>query len=744
MSKFNRNPLLLIALIGCFYSCQKNYDEPEVSLDAYHIEEGFALEVVAAEPFLEAPVTMDFDNQGRMWVAEMRGYMTNIDGDGENLPSGTISIMEDLDGDGVTDHSKIFLDGLVLPRAVAHVYGGLLYAEPPMLWFVEINEDDTPGKKVLVDSLYAHEGNVEHQPNGLMMNIDNWIYNSKSYFRYQRKNGKWLKEPTSYRGQWGISKDNFGRLYYNNNSTLLQGDYVLPNLAINNEYYRPEHSIGKRLTSNQKVYPLHVTSVNRGYQKNVLDADSMLINVTSACGPLIYRGGQFPSDYDQNAFVCAPEVNIVKRHVLSFDNIRTTGEQAWEEKEFLASTDEAFRPVNLFNGPDGAMYVVDMHRGIIQHGAYMTPYLRKHLEKKGLDKIIGMGRILKITNEDQGLSKVPEINNASTKELMALLSHKNGWVRDRAQQTLLIKGTEKDKEALEEVALNVQNPLAQMHALHTLNGLEMLSFGLLTQVAERSNPEVISHALLLLKVSGSAEEIEAVFHLSSMLMDKNHPTINLYLVNTVSRWSEQNSELFMPLLVKLANQNPDPIFQEAIISSGNGQLIADNLDRENEDLNKMLATATENRAAERKNWIFERASLSEDNRTRGMRYYKNICAACHGPSGSGIEGLAPPLRDSEYLKGPGAATRLASIILHGVSGPITVNGTRYEFNAPMPGINNNPDMSDQDITDLISYLNNAFSVSARGVSPDVVKALRKVKPKSGANFTEDELLKMKN
>ena len=205
--------------------CQKDYEEPKISLGSYHLEAGFELSVVASEPFLEAPVTLDFDNEGRIWVAEMRGYMTNIDGDGENLPSGTISIMEDLDGDGVTDHSKIFLDELVLPRALAHVYGGLLYAEPPMLWFVEVN-DDKPGKKTLVDSLYADEGNVEHQPNGLMMNIDNWIYNSKSHFRYQRKNGKWLKEPTSYRGQWGISKDNFGRLYYNNNSTLLQEEII--------------------------------------------------------------------------------------------------------------------------------------------------------------------------------------------------------------------------------------------------------------------------------------------------------------------------------------------------------------------------------------------------------------------------------------------------------------------------------------------------------------------------------------
>jgi hypothetical protein len=147
--------------------------------------------------------------------------------------------LEDLDKDGVVDNSKVFLDKLVLPRAMALVYGGLLYVDGPKLWFVEI-KNDKPGKKMLVDPIYAEGGNVEHASNGLMMNIDNWIYNADYNFRYRLQNGKWLKEPTSRRGQWGITKDNFGRLYYNNNSTQLQSDFVLPNRIIKNKYFRPK------------------------------------------------------------------------------------------------------------------------------------------------------------------------------------------------------------------------------------------------------------------------------------------------------------------------------------------------------------------------------------------------------------------------------------------------------------------------------------------------------------------------
>src|SRR5680860_1708026 len=116
-------------------------------------------------------------------------------------------------------YKRQFLDSLVMPRALALAYGGLLYAEPPNLWFVDI-ENDRPGKRTLIDSLYAPKGNPEYQPNGLVANIDNWIYNAKLPYRYQLKNAKWLKEPTSVRGQWGITQDNFGRLYYNDMSLI--------------------------------------------------------------------------------------------------------------------------------------------------------------------------------------------------------------------------------------------------------------------------------------------------------------------------------------------------------------------------------------------------------------------------------------------------------------------------------------------------------------------------------------------
>lgn len=726
---------LLSLIIFLFSACKTDYEEPEISLDDYQIAEGFELEVIASEPFLEAPVAIDFDNQGRIWTVEMRGYMQTLTGESEEMPNGVISILEDKDGDGTVDHSKVFLEGLVLPRAIAHVYGGLLYAEPPNLWFVEI-ENDKPGKKVLVDSLYADEGNVEHQPNGLMMNVDNWIYNSRSHFRYKRENGNWLKEPTSFRGQWGITKDNFGRLYYNNNSTQIMGDYALPNVLINNEYHQPKDGIGKVLTRNQRVYPLHATLVNRGYEKGVLDKDSMLVNVTSSCGPLVYRGGQFPIGFDQNAFVCAPEVNLIKRNLLTFDGPKTTAKQAYDDREFIASTDEGFRPVNLFGGPDGGMYVVDMHRGIIQHGAYMTSYLRERLAASGMDKMVGMGRILRVKHSDTGLSEMPDLTSASPAELVGFLSDKNGWVRDRAQQLIIHTQLTSVKDALMDVIKSDENGLASIHALYALEGLKAIDANILMDAVNSKDEQLVAHALLMFSNVDTNEDqnIDVV----NALVDRNSASIDLYLISFMGEWYKKADHDFIPIMMDLVKRNDGGIYWDALVGAMSGEeeslktMTNALLDENSNQLDELIT----NRNNDKKYWIYEQASLPLDDRTHGLQLYRSTCATCHGGNGRGVEGLAPPLDNSEYIKGP--AKRLGLVLLHGMKGPVTVNGKRYEMNAQMPGILNNPDFTDQDIVDLMTYLSNAFGTSTRGANVKMIKELRSQKPRDGA-FTEEEL-----
>lgn len=749
LKKINAVVFLVLILLLISTACKPEvFYEPMVSLDQYEIEDGFELQVAASEPFLEAPVTLDFDNKGRMWVVEMRGYMQNLEGTGDDMPNGVISILEDLDHDGITDHSKVFMDSLVLPRAIAHVYGGLLYAEPPNLWFVDI-EDDKPTNKVLVDSLYSDGGNVEHQPNGLMMHIDNWIYNAKSNYRYQRKNNKWLKKPAAFRGQWGISKDDFGRLYYNTNSTQLIGDYVLPNTIIKNEYYKPNAGLGKKLTTNQRVYPLHSTSVNRGYVEGVLDKDSLLINVTSACGPLIYRGHKFPKTYKENAFICAPEANLIKRNILTFGPNKINAHQAIANTEFIASTDEGFRPVNLFNGPDGNMYVVDMHRGIIQDKAFLTPYLHNQLAKKQLDTIIGMGRILRVVNSNNQTEKQIDLDGYNTSELVDLLHHPNGWLRDRAQQLLIYKNDRDAIPLLKQVLEQGNLPLAHIHALHTLNGLKALDYGLLEKfIYTHSESDSISHAFVLLEQFATDDRLSSVLKLAKNLLLKDSEQIDFYVSCSLGKWMAISTEDLFPLVFNLSNKyKSSKLLQEGLVSSLRGLeeayllfLNTQNVVVTNTLLLDILNTTILNKKSNKKNYIYTSKKVGTDSRTSGYNIYRDFCATCHGLSGEGVENLAPPLKDSEYISE--SSERLALVILHGLSGPIHVNGSLYNLNMTMPGLVHNPEFKDKDILNIINYVTNAFSDVSVDVDSAKIKTLREQEPKYEGGFTEEELLEL--
>jgi mono/diheme cytochrome c family protein len=742
--------LLLLPFIF-LNGCTTDHDnQPDISFENYKIADGFEIQLAASEPLIEAPVAMDFDNKGRMWVIEMRGFMPNIAGTGEDIPNGRISILDEINKEGRAEHAKIFLDSLVLPRALALVYGGVLYAAPPNLWFVEI-QNDKPGKRTLVDSIYADEfSNPENQANGLMMNIDNWIYSAYSTSRYQLKNGKWLKEPTSFRGQFGITKDNFGRLYYNYNEIQLAGDYVLPNALIKNPFMKPKEAINKVLTDNQNIYSLHPTTVNRGYVEGILNKDSVLVRFTAACGPLVYRGNQFPAGYQQNAFVCEPQANLIKRNILTFQSLKTTAAQAWNDREFIASTDEGFRPVNLVNGPDGAMYVVDMHRGVMQHIVSATPYYKNGILHKELDTLVNAGRILRIKNKGKKLDKIPDLSNVSAENLVDLLKSDNGWLRDRAQQILIYQHQDQTAPALKKIVENSENAVAAIHALHVLDGLQILSFEFLTKIAASGKPMLSAHALHLLQKYNTITNIPQMEKLANELMARNDTTIDLYLAISLGPWVDISPNTFLPTLVKLSDAYPGmPVFQEAVVSSLKGSeevfqslLVKNESKGTHEILDNLLDQTIKNKRENQMNSIFVQKKIPIPGLQKGLVIYRSTCAGCHGADGEGIQYVAPPLKGSQYVAGP--TGRLGMIILYGLQGPVHVNGQSYQFNGVMPNFADN--FTDEEIAGIIDYLHNAFvaadpklSYGRKKVRPEEIKQLRN---KRSGTLTEEDLLKM--
>ncbi|WP_057938729.1 DUF7133 domain-containing protein [Algoriphagus resistens] len=474
----------------------------EEELETFQLEPGFQIQLVASEPMVEEPVFITFDEDGRLWVIEMRGFMTDTLGSEEDKPIGRISMLEDENGDGQMDKSTVYMDSLIMPRALGFFADGVLVSENSALWVTQdLNGDLKADTKVLLDSTYASSGNPEHSDNGLLRNVDNWYYNAKSRLRYKYANGEWIRDTTEFRGQWGISQDDKGRLFYNYNWSQLHADLVPPNYLSRNPNHDPSTGIDFGVAQDRRVYPIRPTpAVNRGYIPGVLDDNQRLMEFTAACSPLIFRSTLFPTEYYGNAFVAEPAGNLVKRNVLSEDGNAIVGIDPNPGKEFLASTDERFRPSAFATGPDGALYLADMYRGLIQHGEYLTPYLSEQTVGRGLLTPIHLGRIWRIVPEGKNARAMPKLSQAGNGKLITLLSDKDGWYRDMAQRLLVERNDKSVKDGLIKVISDSNtSEMGRFHALWTLEGLGLLSEDLLFSALDNSFGLIQNTVLRLLE-----------------------------------------------------------------------------------------------------------------------------------------------------------------------------------------------------------------------------------------------------
>jgi glucose/arabinose dehydrogenase/mono/diheme cytochrome c family protein len=537
------------------------------------LEEGFELELVAAEPMLHDPVALAFDGNGRIWVAEMQGYMPDIDGKLEESTYGRISVLEDTDGDGKADKHTVFLEKYLLPRAVALTDADktLLFADNEQLYEAEILIDEKggikAGKVTVVDAEYAEGGNPEHKPNGLVTALDNWVYNAKCDQRYKKVSGVWIKEKTEERGQWGIVQDNYGRLFTNTNSNLISAEEVAPSLSVRN----PNFPFRTKITStikNQKLWPSRINSgVNRGYMKGTLDERGYLVSPTAASGMAVYRGDQFPKEFAGNLFITEPAGNLVKRAVMTEgENGMRTIRSALEGSEFLTSSDERSRMVHAYTAPDGSLYLVDFYRGILQHSVYMTSYLRAQVVERGLDTPIGLGRIWRVRHREGGAgSGQPRMQDESSLDLVAHLSHANGWWRDTAQRLIIERG-EADvvAPALQWIVRGDSDALAKIHAVWTLEGLGRLDTVTLDKALRSSHPRVVAEAIRAAESLVGGAESEKVFELLTLYRE----AANLHIRRQVAATLGLFGEKAVPLLAEMVKNDEKDLLTGDIAVSG--------------------------------------------------------------------------------------------------------------------------------------------------------------------------------
>lgn len=568
------------------------------------LDDGFVLDLVASEPLVRDPVALSFDASGRIWVAEMLGYMPDVDGKLEDTTFSRISVLEDTDGDGKMDKSTVFIDNYILPRALALIDNdrALLFADHEKLYEAEIRIDKEgkiqPGKIAIVDEKYAPTGNPEHKSNGLLRALDNWIYSANSTTRYRKVDGVWKMEKTEARGQWGITQDDYGFLLTNTNSNLVTLEEVPPGVRIRNPHYTFRSRFQSRV-DRQRLWPARINpGVNRGYMQGSLDEEGYLITPTAASSLVVYRGDQYPEEYRGQIFVPEPSANLVKRLSVKEQEDGYKGvKSAEEEQEFLTSTDERNRIVNIHNAPDGTLYLVDMYRGIIQHKQYMTSYLRAQVLDRKLDQGIGYGRIWRVryaANTSKG--KSPRLLEESSDALVAHLSNPNGWWRDTAQRLLVDRGGLDAVPALKRV-VKEGGALARIHAIWTLEGLGQLDPATLASAFASSDPRVVSEAIRASETLAGTDSAGTVLDELKKLRSSSDLHIRRQLATSLGLFGETA----LPVLVELlSSDSEDALLYDLAMTgiSGNELNLLQKLAPEHKLRSSLIATVVQRKQAD--------------------------------------------------------------------------------------------------------------------------------------------------
>jgi putative membrane-bound dehydrogenase-like protein len=487
------------------------------------IRPGFAVELAAAEPLLRSPVALDFDADGRLYVAEFPEYNQYANSKPQGV--GCIRLLEDLNGDGVYDKSTLFADPVPMATAVICWDGGVYAGSAPDL--IYLKDTDGDGKADLRRVVFTGFGKDlagESIMNSFRWGLDNRIHLStnnaggevgrvgggKARTVSVRGQG-FVFDPrdetfqlTGGGGQHGMSMDDWGRTYVCANSEPFSLVMYDSRYLVRNPFLQaPPPAVnvapaGKftRLFRTSTVEPWRALRTRLRSQGIVPGSDeggSPSGFFTGATGVTVYRGDAFPAEYSANLFVGDVSNNLIHRALAVAGGLLVTARSAETGREFVASSDNYFRPVQMANGPDGCLWVIDMYRELIEGAAFLPPSILKHMDVgSGVDR----GRIWRIMPAGKRPS-LPRLSKSKTVELVALLEHPNGWHRDTASRLLYERQDPSAIGPLRQIATRSSTPLGRTHALYALAGLKAL--GPDDILAALADPEsrVREHALRL-------------------------------------------------------------------------------------------------------------------------------------------------------------------------------------------------------------------------------------------------------
>ena len=461
--------LCLVFIVSC--QNKTSSEQPaytaEQSLAAMQFSEDFHAEVFLKEPQVMSPVEMVWDEDGKLYVAEMLDYP-------DDPPAGKpvrsrIRLLEDEDGDGKYEKNTIFADQVLQVSGFLPWKGGLFVTSAPDILYMKDENGD--GKADMRKVLYTGfpKVNPEARITNLRYGLDNWIYAANNGndgkitapdqpnhppvlirgadFRFNPVTGEF--EAASGPAQFGSSFDEWGNQFICNNTQHIRQVILPMNYAARApllEIPAYQQDISDHGQPSSPMFPLtgpqewrkqRTELRQKRYDENGLNRKEHVGGYfTGASGITIYTGDAWPAEYRNNAFVGDVSANLIHRDVLKPDGVAFKASRSKDGTEFIASKDQWFRPCNFANAPDGNLYVMDVYRLFIE-----TPESIPEEIKKGMDFYAGdtMGRIYKIvSNKGQTTRNLkPNLSKATTEELVKLLEHPNGWHRMTAQRLLV-------------------------------------------------------------------------------------------------------------------------------------------------------------------------------------------------------------------------------------------------------------------------------------------------------------------
>jgi putative membrane-bound dehydrogenase-like protein len=548
---------------------------PEESLRMFHVKPGYEIELVVAEPLVGDPVAIDWGPDGKLWVAEMVDYPMGMDG--KMKPGGRIRFLEDTTGDGRYDRSTVFLENVRFPKGLLPWRNGVLFTAAPEIFHAEDTTGDGRADKREVLFTGFREGNLQLRVNSLRMGLDNWIYCANGWsagvaesLRTGQKvdlRGRDLRlrpdtgeiEAASGVTQFGLNRDDWNHWFGVNNSYPLW-HYVLPDhyLKRNPHVAAPDPIVQLMLPANPKIYP--ALPPEKRYH-NFHESGRF----TSACASMIYRDELlFGADRILHAFISEPFHNLVHHQLVEDHGVTFKARRAEDEREseFLASEDRWFRPAMTRTGPDGALWVVDMYRYMIEHPDWLPPEGKTELEpfyRHGEN----LGRIYRIYPKGKKPGNIPRLDRLPAAELAKQLEHPNGWIRDTAQMLLIWRNDPAAVLALQELVEQSASALARVHAICTLDGLNALSTADLDRALNDPHPGVRQQAIRLTEPR-SRQTSPLLDRLASLAADPD-AKVRLQLAFTLGEWNDERAG---KLLARIAVQHAaEPYITAAVMSS---------------------------------------------------------------------------------------------------------------------------------------------------------------------------------